>query len=56
MTYDCIPRATTKHIVKFMDKTTVVGLIRDDHDLAYREEVEQLVAWCIKNNLIRGAA
>ncbi|KAI3353892.1 hypothetical protein L3Q82_005099 [Scortum barcoo] len=30
----------------------VVGLIRDDNDLAYREEVEQLVRWCEGNNLI----
>ncbi|KAI3377127.1 hypothetical protein L3Q82_000317 [Scortum barcoo] len=39
-------------IVKFADDTTVVGLIRDDNDLAYREEVEQLVRWCEGNNLI----
>ncbi|KAI3360698.1 hypothetical protein L3Q82_012843 [Scortum barcoo] len=32
--------------------TTVVGLIRDDNDLAYREEVEQLVRWCEGNNVI----
>ncbi|KAI3353238.1 hypothetical protein L3Q82_019779, partial [Scortum barcoo] len=32
--------------------TTVVGLIRDENDLTYREVVEQLVRWCEGNNLI----
>ena len=39
-------------VVKFADDTTVVGLIRDDHDLTYRDEVEQQVGWCSSNNLI----
>ncbi|KAM4541264.1 uncharacterized protein V3H82_023100 [Fundulus diaphanus] len=43
---------TTNHIVKFADDTTVVGLIRDDNDQDYREEVEQLVGWCRDNRLI----
>ena len=30
------PGAGTKHIVKFADDTTVVGLISEDNDLAYR--------------------
>ncbi|KAI3359088.1 hypothetical protein L3Q82_002585 [Scortum barcoo] len=52
MTHNCVPRSATNHTVKFADDTTVVGLIRDDNDLAYREEVEQLVRWCEGNNLI----
>ncbi|KAI3355302.1 hypothetical protein L3Q82_018154 [Scortum barcoo] len=36
----------------FAGDTTVVGLIRDDNDLAYREEVEQLGRWCEVNNPI----
>ena len=52
MTHNCIPRATTNYTAKFADDTTVMGLIRDHHDLAYREEVEQLVGWCSKNNFI----
>ncbi|KAF7662782.1 hypothetical protein LDENG_00226130 [Lucifuga dentata] len=43
MTHDCR---------SYEDDTTVVGLIRDDNDLAYREEVEQLVDWCNLNNLV----
>lgn len=43
MTHDCLTKYATNHIVRFADDTTVMGLIRDDNDLAYREEVEQLV-------------
>lgn len=52
MTHDCVPKSATNHIVKFADNTTVVRLIRDNNDQAYREEVEQLVKWCSENNLI----
>uniref|UniRef100_A0A3Q2ZZP0 Reverse transcriptase domain-containing protein n=1 Tax=Kryptolebias marmoratus TaxID=37003 RepID=A0A3Q2ZZP0_KRYMA len=52
MTHDCAPRFATNHIVKFADDTMVVGLITDDNDLDYREEVEQLVVWCRENSLI----
>lgn len=38
--------------MKFADDTTVIGPIRDDNDLAYREAVEQLVGWFRDNNLI----
>ncbi|KAK1795727.1 hypothetical protein P4O66_001210 [Electrophorus voltai] len=33
------------------DDTTVVGLISNDDDSAYKEEVNQLVVWCNNNNL-----
>nr|XP_049579054.1 uncharacterized protein LOC125970577 [Syngnathus scovelli]XP_049579055.1 uncharacterized protein LOC125970577 [Syngnathus scovelli] len=52
MTHDCVLRFITNHIVKSADDTTVVGLIRDNNDLDYREEVEQLVGWCRENSLI----
>ncbi|KAI3376034.1 hypothetical protein L3Q82_016567 [Scortum barcoo] len=32
-------------------KTTVIGLIRDSDESAYRREVEQLAFWCNQNNL-----
>uniref|UniRef100_A0A3Q3GZR9 Alkylated DNA repair protein AlkB homologue 8 N-terminal domain-containing protein n=1 Tax=Labrus bergylta TaxID=56723 RepID=A0A3Q3GZR9_9LABR len=51
MTHDCCARSTTNHIVKFADDTTVVGLIRDNNDMDYREEVKHLVDWCRTNNL-----
>lgn len=52
MTHDCVPRYATNHILKFTKYTTVVGLIRDDNDWAYREEVKQLVGWNRDNSLI----
>ncbi len=52
MTHDCRARSTTNHIVKFADNTTVVGLIQDNDELAYREEVSHLVDWCRTNNLV----
>ncbi|KAI4872923.1 hypothetical protein NFI96_005304 [Prochilodus magdalenae] len=36
---------------RFADDTTVVGLNSNDDDSAYREEVNQLVAWCASSNL-----
>ncbi|XP_072771147.1 uncharacterized protein [Nerophis lumbriciformis] len=52
MTHDCCARSTTNHIVKYADDTTVVGLIRDNNDMDYREEVKHLVDWCRTNNLV----
>ncbi|KAI5607547.1 hypothetical protein C0J50_1858 [Silurus asotus] len=40
-----------KHIIKFADNTTVVGLISKNDKSAYRKEVQQLTAWCGANNL-----
>jgi hypothetical protein len=31
--------------------TTVVGLITDNNETAYREEVRDLAGWCQNNNL-----
>jgi hypothetical protein len=38
-------------IIKFSDETTVVGLITDNDDTAYREEVRDLEVWCQDNNV-----
>ena len=38
-------------IITFADDTTVVGLITDNDETAYREEVRDLVMWCRDNNL-----
>ncbi|XP_051508275.1 uncharacterized protein LOC127414344 isoform X2 [Myxocyprinus asiaticus] len=38
-------------LLKFADDTTVIGLIRDDDESAYRREFEQLAVWCSQNNL-----
>ena len=38
-------------IIKFVDDTTVVGLITNNDEMAYREEVRALGVWCQENNL-----
>jgi hypothetical protein len=38
-------------IIRFADDTTVVGLITDNNETAYREEVRHLAGWCQNNNL-----
>ncbi len=38
-------------LLKFADDTTVIGLIKDGDESAYRQEVEQLAVWCSLNNL-----
>ncbi len=38
-------------IVKYADDTTVIGLITDNDEMAYREEVSTLTKWCQENHL-----
>jgi hypothetical protein len=38
-------------VIKFADDTTVVGLITNHDETAYREEVRALGVWCQENNL-----
>ena len=39
-------------LLKYADDTTVIGLIRDGDESAYRKEVDQLVQWCGRNRLL----
>lgn len=50
-THDCVPVYGSNTIIKFADDTTVVGLIKDDDESAYRDEVQHLAVWCATNNL-----
>ena len=50
-THDCYPIHPTNTIVKFADDTTIVGLINNNDESAYREEVKRLTDWCSHNNL-----
>ena len=50
-THDCVARHDSNTIIKFADITTVVGLIPDNNETAYREEVRDLAGWCQNNNL-----
>uniref|UniRef100_A0A8K9WQU4 Reverse transcriptase domain-containing protein n=1 Tax=Oncorhynchus mykiss TaxID=8022 RepID=A0A8K9WQU4_ONCMY len=50
-----MPDSTARHnsntIITFADDTTVVGLITDNNETAYREEIRDLDVWCQDNNL-----
>ncbi|TWW56579.1 hypothetical protein D4764_08G0005660 [Takifugu flavidus] len=38
-------------LIKFVDDTTLIGLISNGDETAYRREVARLVSWCGHNNL-----
>ena len=44
-------RYDSNTIITFADDRTVLGLITDNDEAAYREEVRDLVGWCQNNNL-----
>ncbi|KAF0023056.1 hypothetical protein F2P81_023686 [Scophthalmus maximus] len=46
------PIHSSNTIVKFADDTNIVGLIRENEETPYREEVKHLVEWCTENNLL----
>ncbi|XP_064861390.1 uncharacterized protein LOC115101629 isoform X3 [Oncorhynchus nerka] len=50
-THNCMAKHESNTIIKFADNTTVVGLITDNDETAYREEVRDLAMWCQDNNL-----
>ncbi|KAK1795620.1 hypothetical protein P4O66_001117 [Electrophorus voltai] len=47
-------RATSSStiIVKFADDTILMGLISDNDERAYLEEIKHLENWCQENNLL----
>ncbi len=48
---DCTSNDSSVKLLKFADDTTVICLIKDGDESAYRQEVEQLAVWCSHNNL-----
>ena len=50
-THDCTARLDSNTTIKFAHDTTVVGLITDNDETAYREEIRDLSVWCKDNNL-----
>ena len=50
-TPDCMAMHASNSIIKFADDTTVVGLITNNNETAYGEEVRALGVWCQENNL-----
>src|SRR4029434_9911780 len=41
----------SNYIFKFADDTTVLGLISNNDEAAYRQEVGNLAVWCSEHNL-----
>ncbi len=50
-TNDCTSKDPSVKLLKFADDTTVIGLIQDGDESAYRQEVKELAVWCNLNNL-----
>uniref|UniRef100_A0A3P8PS83 Reverse transcriptase domain-containing protein n=1 Tax=Astatotilapia calliptera TaxID=8154 RepID=A0A3P8PS83_ASTCA len=51
----CTSNHQSVKLIKFADDTTVIGLISDGDESAYRREVERLMSWCSHNNLVLNA-
>ncbi|KAF0029535.1 hypothetical protein F2P81_018640 [Scophthalmus maximus] len=49
--HDCAPVYGSNAIIKSADDTTVVGLIGEEDETTYRDEVQHLATWCKSNNL-----
>ncbi len=50
-THDCTATHSSNVIVKFADDTTVIGLITENDETAYREEVSTLTKSCQEKHL-----
>ncbi len=50
-TKGCTSKDTSVKLLKFADDTTLIGLIQDGDESAYRQEVKELAVWCSLNNL-----
>ncbi|KAJ8357469.1 hypothetical protein SKAU_G00202630 [Synaphobranchus kaupii] len=50
-THDFVATHSSNAILKFADDTTILGLISNNDETAYREEVSVLATWCQDNNL-----
>ncbi len=50
-THDCVSSHSSTSIVKFADDTVVLGLINNNEEAAYLDEVERLTSWCQDNCL-----
>ncbi len=48
-THDCVSSHSSTSIVKFADDTVVLGLISNNDETAYLDEVERLTSWCQDN-------
>ncbi len=50
-THECVSSHSSTSTVKFADDTVVLGLISNNDEAAYLDEVERLISWCQDNCL-----
>ncbi len=50
-THDCVSSHSSTSIIKFADDTVVLGLVSNNNEAAYLDEVERLTSWCQDNCL-----
>ncbi len=50
-TNDCISKDPSVKLLKFADDTTLIGLIQDGDESAYRQEVKEVAVWFSLNSL-----
>ncbi len=50
-TKDCTSKDPSVKLLKFAEDTTLICLIQDGDESAYRQEVNELAVWCSLNNL-----
>ncbi len=50
-THDCVSSHSSTSIIKFADDTVVLGLVSNNDEAAYLDEVERLTSWCQDNCL-----
>ncbi len=50
-THNCVSSHSSTSIVKFADDTVILGLISNNDEIAYLDEVERLTSWCQDNCL-----
>ncbi len=55
-THDCVSSRSSTSIIKFADDTVVLGLISNNDETAYLDEVERLTSWCQDNCLSRNVS
>ena len=44
------------HLIKYADDTVIVGLISNNDESEYNEQISEVVQWCKDHNLLLNAA
>ncbi|XP_068116810.1 baculoviral IAP repeat-containing protein 1e-like [Hyperolius riggenbachi] len=50
------PLEDSVKIIKFADDTTIIGLVSENDEQAYRKEVDRICNWCSENGLVLNTA